>query len=128
MIINKFRNSNINVKITMFKTYFSCIYASVLWNKYKVGSYMKMKVAHNDIWRSMLNVPRYESASTLFVAHAVNNLDALLRYNMTSFINRVKNSPNSIVTAVSNGDCRMHSNIWKHFNIKLGGNDVVFHW
>ena len=37
MIINKFRNSNINVKITMFKTYFSCIYASVLWNKYKVG-------------------------------------------------------------------------------------------
>ena len=128
MIINKFRNSNNSVKVTMFKTYFSCIYASVLWNNYKVGSYMKMKIAHNDIFRYLLNVPRYESASALFVTHSVKNLDSLLRYNMISFMNRLKMSTNNIISAVSGGDCRVHSNIWKQFSIKLGAEDTVLYW
>ena len=128
MIINKFRNSNNSVKVTMFKTYFSCIYASVLWNNYKVGSYMKMKIAHNDIFRYLLNVPRYESASALFVTHSVKNLDSLLRYNMISFMNRLKMSTNNIISAVSGGDCRVHSNIWKQFSLKCGAEDTVLYW
>ena len=75
-----------------------------------------------------LNVPRYESASALFAVHSVNNLVALMRINMFSFVNRLTTSSNSIISAVSNGYWKMHSNIWSHFSIKLGGNDVVLYW
>ena len=34
-----------------------------------------VKVAHNDTFRSLLNMPRYTSASTLFVMKNMDKLD-----------------------------------------------------
>ena len=109
MIINKFRNSGDNVKMTMFKTYFSNIYGCTLWSNYTVNTFSRIKVAHNAIFRSLMNQARDVSISTFFVSCNVNNLNNLLRVNAHSFLNRIVGSQNSLVKAVSEGDCGLHS-------------------
>ena len=100
MLIRKFGKCNVACKILMFKTFFSNIYACGLWARYRVASYGKMKVSHNDIFRSLLNVRRDESASTLFVQHNVNNLDSVIRCCYFSLMTRVRSSANPIISAL----------------------------
>ena len=104
----------------MFRTFLSQVYGCSLWASYKVTSYSKVKVAHNDVFRSLLQVPRYESASALFVTHSVNNLDAVLRTNYYSLMNRVNNSNNVIVTSLRNSEARIQSRLWQRWSIALG--------
>ena len=109
MVIRRFANCSVSCKILMFQTFLSQLYGCSLWASYKVASYSKVKVSHNDVFRSLLQVPRYESASTLFVNHAVNNLDAVLRTNYYSLMIRVINSSNYIVSSLRNSQARIHS-------------------
>ena len=78
-----------------------------------------VKVAHNDTFRSLLNMPRYTSASTLFVMKNMDNLDVMMRKNMFSLEKRMMRSVNSIVKAIVNSESRMHSCIWNNFDLKL---------
>ena len=128
MIINKFRNCSDEVKIMMFRTYFSSIYCCTLWSNYAVNAFRRVKVAHNDIFRSLMKQPRDISISAFFVTSHVNNLNNLLRVNIYNFLSRIVSSQNSLVTAVSEGDCRLHSCIWEHSNRLLHANDVLLFW
>ena len=120
MVIRKFAKCSIHCKVQMFKTFLSQVYGCSLWASYKVASYSKAKVAHNDIFRSLLNTPRYESASTLFAAHQVNNLDSVLRTNYYSLIRRVKGSTNRIIVALRTSEARLHSRLWHRWSVALG--------
>ena len=128
MTINKFRNCSENVKIMMFKTYFSNIYCCSLWSNYTVNTFGRLKVAHNSIFRSLMNQARNVSISAYFVTCYVNNFNNLLRSNAYSFFNRVVRSNNTLVKAVSAEGCRLHSNIWDHCNKLLRANDILYHW
>ena len=124
MLIRKFKNCTIECKLLMFKTFFSNIYASGLWSNYRVASFCKVKVSHNDIFRSLLQVPRYESASTLFVQYDVRNLDSLLRASYYSLMTRVRLSENSIISSLARGEARLHSRLWQRWGVSLGSNLV----
>ena len=86
MIISKFKNCPDEVKTMIFRTYFSNIYCCPLWSGYNVGTFARLKVAHNDIFRSLLNQRRDASASQLFVSHNVKNLNSMIRTSMCSFL------------------------------------------
>lgn len=120
MLIRKFSNCTVDCKLVMFNTFFSNIYASALWTSYKVASYAKVKIAHNDIFRSLLNVPRWESASMLFVEHHVNNLDCIVRKSYYSLMTRVLNSSNPLISSLVRSDVRTHSRLWHRWGIALG--------
>ena len=77
-------------------------------------------MAHNDIFRSLMNVRRGESVSTLFVQHHVNNLDIVLRKCYYSLMTRVVNSNNLIITALVNSQVRVYSNLWHRWGLALG--------
>ena len=128
MIINKFRNCSEDVKIMMFKTYFSNIYCCPLWCNYSVNTFGRLKVAHNNIFRSLMNQTRDISISAYFVTCNVKNFDNLLRSNAYSFLNRVVSSQNKLVKAVSAEGCRMYSSIWNHINKLLHANDIIYYW
>ena len=128
MIINKFRNSSEDVKIMIFKTYFSNIYCCALWSNYTVNPFARLKVAHNNIFRTLMNQQRDISISAFFVTCGVNNFNNLLRSNVFSFLNRVTTSQNSLVKAVSAEGCRLHSSIWDHSNKLLHAQDVLYYW
>ena len=85
-----------------------------------MNSYVKLKVAHNDIFRTLMNVPRYESASSLFVKHGAMNLDAIARNSMYSLMERLLSSANSLIVALCNSEVRTHSKIWKRWAVALG--------
>ena len=120
MLIRKFSKCAVACKMLMFKTFFSNIYASGLWTNYRVSSFSKVKVSHNDIFRSLLHVPRYDSASTLFVNHNVNNLDSLLRASYFSLMSRVRASDNRIIASLVRGEARLHSRLWQRWGVALG--------
>ena len=128
MIINRFRNCSDDVKILIFKTYFSNIYCNPLWCDYSVRTFGRLKVAHNDIFRSLMKQPRDISISGFFVHCNVNNLNNMLRLRAYSFLNRAVGSKNSLVKAVCSGDCRVHSSIWCHANKLLNANDILYYW
>ena len=127
MVIRKFGKCSLNCKILMFKTFLSQLYACSLWSSYKVASYYRVKVAHNDVFRTLINVPRYESASTQFVAHGVPNLDVVLRRSYFSLMSRVLKSTNTIVSALVSNEPRLHSRLWHRWGLALG-RDMVIHF
>ena len=126
MLIRTFGKCSLPCKLLMYKTFYSNIYACGLWARYKVASFSKIKVSHNDIFRSLLNVRRDESASTLFVQHNVNNLDSVLRACYFSLMTRVRSSANSIISALVRSEVRLHSCLWHRWSVALG-TDLVEH-
>ena len=119
-IISKFKKCNDECKVLMFKTYCYSVYGISLWCSYRVTSFAKVKIAHNDIFRSLLNVNRWESASSLFVSNHTNNLDVICRNSMYNLMERLLGSNNTIIEALCNSDVRIHSKIWKRWAVALG--------
>ena len=119
-LISNFRKCDESTKILMFKTYCYNVYGMSLWSSYRVTSHARIKIAHNDIFRTLMNVPRFDSASSLFVQKGVNNMDVLLRNSMYSLMDRLLCSSNSLVEALCNSEVRVHSKIWQRWAIALG--------
>ena len=119
-IISNFRKCVDSCKVAMFRTYCYAVYCCALWSSYRVGSLAKLKVAHNDVFRTLMNVPRMASASTLFVNHATKNLDAIMRTAMHSLMSRLLRSSNTLVRAAVRSEVRVHSRIWQRWGVALG--------
>ena len=119
-VINKFKMCRPTLKVLMFKTYCYSVYCCALWANFKLYSYQKLRVAHNDIFRNLMNVPRYHSASELSARERTCNLDAIVRNCMYSLIRRLLNSKNTIVQAVCRSGVRVHSRMWQRWSKTLG--------
>ena len=52
------------VKLVILKTFCSPMYAAQLWWNYTVASIHKLKVAYSNVFRMLLRLPKYGSAST----------------------------------------------------------------
>ena len=128
MIIRKFKKCNLTCKYLMFKTYCSSVYCSALWDNYRVGSLSKLKVAHNDILRSLLGVPRYTSASALFVNNRLDNLEVILRKSMYSLMSRLRGSGNRLVGALLRSEALTHSRLWHHWTVALRGHENSYYF
>ena len=119
-LISNFRKCADMCKVAMFKTYCYAVYCCALWSKYRVRSLTKMKVAHNDVFRMLMNVPRMSSASALFASHCTKNIDAIQRTAMHSLMSRLLRSSNTLVQAVLRSQVRTHSRIWQRWGVALG--------
>ena len=80
-----------------------------------------MKVAHNNVYRILLNVRRgpNHSISALFVQNRVNNLEAIIRVAVNSLVKRVLSSGNTLVRALHESSARVHSALWHRWGIVL---------
>lgn len=101
-IARKFSYCSTRVKVALFKAYCTPLYTAHLWSSYKKSSMQKLQVAYNDAMRILLKVPRGGSASQMFVSVGVTTLKALLRNLMFKFMQRLDESTNSIMVALSN--------------------------
>ena len=120
MIIRKFGKCSLDCKLMMFRTFLSNIYASGLWSGYKVASYSKIKISHNDIFRSLLNVPRWDSATMQFTANQVDNLYCVIRKSYYSLMTRVRRSMNPIISSLVRSEARVYSSLWHRLGLALG--------
>ncbi|KAK0141236.1 hypothetical protein N1851_021750 [Merluccius polli] len=86
MLVRKFHYCSDDVKVNLFRSYCTPMYAAPLWVSYKKETLRKLQVAYNDCLRILLKKPRSSSASKLFCDSGLSTLQALLRNLMFKFM------------------------------------------
>ena len=122
MLIRKFSKCSVDVKVSLFKAFCTPLYTAHLWSNYRCKSMEKLKVAYNDALRLLVRVPRWHSASQLFVNLRVPTCQALLRNLMYKFMCRLDKSENSVIVNLINPVMsfnRLSSKLWKHWRSSL---------
>ena len=97
MLIRNFRHCSDAVKIKLYKTYCSSVYCCALISTYHETALRKLHIAFNKMFKCLMNVPRRDSASTLFVNLGVDNFLVLRRKLVYSFVKRVHCTSNHLV-------------------------------
>ncbi len=119
MLARRFHMCTDDVKVSLFRAYCTPLYTAHLWCNYTTAKLKKLQVAYNDAFRILLKLPRWTSASTLFVNSNVPTFHAVLRNFMYKFMCRLLESKNSLITALTNikqSDTRYTSGLWEHWN------------
>ena len=120
MLINKFRHCSSDVKLQLFKSYCTSLYCCALWSNYSSNAYSKVKVAYNNIFRSLMKVDRYASVSHAFLLMNLDSFSVLVRANIVNSRKRLLESDNCIIDCImSSTHFLFCSNINKKWNAKL---------
>ena len=112
LLLRKFRSCSEPVKHALFKAYCSNAYCSQLWTNYRRDAYKKCTVAYNDIYRNLFSLQHGTSISNIYVQNQVNSFNVVVRKNVYSFIKRLSESENFIISTI------MQSAFY-HFNSSL---------
>ena len=78
----------------------SCLYGSTVCCKYRKSTFNRLRVGHNNAYRTLFNLPRRSSMSTTLVQNNVPTFHALIRKHTASFILRCINSCNVWLSAL----------------------------
>ena len=79
MLLRKFTYCSPDVKCCMFKSYCATMYCSSMWFDSTVTSMKKLKIAYTNGIRRLLRLPKYNSASEMFVNLNLPSFNTLLR-------------------------------------------------
>ena len=101
MLARKFHMCTDEVKVSLFRAYCTPFYTAHLWCKYRTAKLRKLQVAYNDAFRILLKLPRWTSASTLFVTSNVPTFHALLRNLIYKFMCRLLQSKNEVIMSLT---------------------------
>ena len=112
MLLRKFSYCSPDVKCCMFKSYCSTMYCSSMWFDSTVTAMRKLKIAYNNGLRRILNLPKYNSASEMFVNLNIPSFDELLQKFVYSFKSRIQDSCNSLVNGIVKSSVPLFSKIW----------------
>lgn len=119
-ILNKrFKLCTDDIKVLLFKLFCSNVYCASLWCNFKQASITRIKVAYNNAFRILMQLPKNCSASEMFVSRRVNTFNSLLRNLKYSLMTRVVNSGNLYVTAICTSDNCMRSDLFRSYEEEL---------
>ena len=79
MLKRRFSAASLHTKCMLFNAYCTPMYGCQLWNIAYRYNYNRLRVAFNDAFRLLLGVPRWTSASSLFVLHRLPTFAAVIR-------------------------------------------------
>ena len=88
------------------------MYCSVMWYNSTKTAMNKLKIAYNNCLRRLLGIPKYNSASQMFVNLNIASFYELIRKYNFSFMSHVSLSTNVYVIAVYDSTIPLHSTIW----------------
>ena len=100
VISRSFRMCSITVKNTLFRTFCTPMYTCHMWWNYTAQSFRKLKVAHNNAFRMMHNLPTYCSASEMFTVSRVADCTAVVRNLVHRFMMRLTISKHLLVRSI----------------------------
>ena len=90
-ITRMFHYCTVDVKLLLIKSYCISFYFGYLWSDYKELTFIKLRVAFNNVYKRVLGLPQWSSASGMDVCYA------LLRKTLYCFVQRLENSSNKII-------------------------------
>ena len=83
-----------------------------MWCNGTVTAMRKLRIAYNNSLRRLLGIPKYNSASEMFVQLNIKSFGELLRKYLFCFINRLTVLDNSILVFICDSSVSIFSNIW----------------
>ena len=119
ILLRKFHSCDIAVKKELFRTFCYSCYCASLWSRFRVCTFLRIKVIYNNIMRRLAGVPQWESAREMFVGLRMYTLPELMRVKYYSLMRRVVKSENSVVVTLYRSDARKYSSIWERWNHDL---------
>ena len=115
VLSRSFHMCSINVKNTLFRTFCTPMHTCHLWWNYTAQSFHKLKVAFNNAFRMMHNLPRYCSASEMFTVNRVADCKAVIRNLVHRFMMRLAISNHLLVRSILSSDLVCSSRIRRHW-------------
>ena len=112
-LVRKFGKCSPEVKCKLFDSYCTSLYCSELWFNSSKTVFNKLRVSYNNSLRRLLHLPKYNSASEMFVCLNIMSFNELLRKNIYNFISRLSLSSNPIMIALNSVDIQNQSVIWR---------------
>ena len=100
MLLRKFSFCSPDVKCCMFKPYCSTMNCFSMWFDSTVTSTRKLKIAYYNGLGGILNLPKYNSASEMFVNLNIPSFNELLPKFVYSFKSRIQDSCSSLVNGI----------------------------
>ena len=100
-VIRMFNHCTVDVKLLLIKSYCTSFYCGYLWSDYKAKTFSKLRVAFNNVYRRVLVLPTWSSASEMYATHNIENFEALLRKVIYGFIQRLEDSSNVIIQTLT---------------------------
>ena len=111
VISRSFLMCSIAVKNTLFRTFCMPMYTCHLWWNYTAQSFHKLKVAFNNAFRMMHNLPTNCSASEMFTVNRVADCKAVIRNLVHRFMMRLTISKHLLVRSILSSDLVRSSRI-----------------
>ena len=105
-LLRKFYLCSAKVKIKLFNAFCNNIYGIQLWCNFNITSLRNINVCHNNAIRRLLGLPRFTSASLVFVENNVNNLSCMRRKFVYNFLCRLNESSNKLINVLIASDLR----------------------
>ena len=100
MLIRKFTKCSPDVKCFLFKSYCSNLYCSILWYDCSKTALKNLRIAYNNSLQKLLGIPKYNSASEMFVCLNIPSFKELLRKYVYSYRSRLLASHNCILLSM----------------------------
>ena len=104
------------VKNNLFRSYCTSFYSSQLWCKYSKNAIYRLRVAYNDSYRILHNLPRWTRARLSQIECHINTFDAILRKTTFSFIQRCQSCSNNLINSLMTSGCFYESNFYVNYN------------
>ena len=101
LLVRKFKKCSVDVKIQLFKSYCTNLYCAPLWCLYTMTMFNRLKVAYNNVFRSLMYVGR-RGLSVAFLLYNVDSFKVVLRKAIFSFKKRLCKSANGVVANLIN--------------------------
>ena len=111
IVSRKFAKCSPDVKCTLFKSLCSNMYCSTMWYNGTVTAMRKLRIAYNNSLRRLLGIPKYNSASEMFVQLNIKSFGKVLKKYVFCFINRLTLSDNSILVSICDSSVPIFSKI-----------------
>ena len=117
-LIQRFRNCTESVKVKLFKSYCCNMYGIQLWAQFSPQVLSKLRVAYNNIFRSLLRIDRKSSVSAAFIDKNINHFNVVYRKAIYSLESRLLASKNVLVQIIRSSPLFIYGTLntkWFHY-------------
>ena len=101
-IIRNFYFCTIDVKLEHFRSFVRRFTAAIFGQDTKKSTFNRLRVAFNNAYCQILDLPWRCSASGMYATYGLYNLEAIIRKQTFGFIGRLCKSCNTIVQTLEN--------------------------
>ena len=106
------------VLIELCRSFCTTFYCPYFWTQYKKATFLKLRLAYNNAYRTILGLCRQSSASEMFVTNNILNFEALMRKSILAFTSRLSISNSAIICTVQKS-WTIRETVWKLWTDKL---------